>query len=184
MKRTIKLAGALAAATALVAAAETASAGCSNPGTSNSAAVHMIPGFIVADLAPKISLPPPGPNTLAQGIVGTWLVTYTAGGKPFAQALTQWHNDGTEWENINLPLAGGSMCLGSWKAVDARDVIRFHVGWLFTAGLLTGYFTETEKDKLTGTNTYSGVYDQKIFDLAGHVLAEIPGTSNAVRIGP
>ena len=184
MKNSIKLAGAFAAATALLAGAEVAQAGCADPRASNASAAHMIPGFIVAGLAPKISLPPPGPQPVSQRIVGTWLVTYTSGGHPFGQAFIQWHSDGTEWENINLPLEGGNICVGSWKSVDAGSVTRFHVGWLYTAGLLTGYFTETEKDKLAGSNAYAGVNDTKIFDLSGNVLVEVSGTASAVRIGP
>lgn len=87
MKTTIKLAGALAAVTALAAGAETAQAGCAYPGASKSAPSHMIPGFIVPGLKPSISLPPPGPSNAAQRIVGTWLVTYTSGGSPLGQAL-------------------------------------------------------------------------------------------------
>jgi hypothetical protein len=41
-------------------------------------------------------------------IVGTWHVSYTVEGSPFAQAFIQWHSDGTEWENINLPVLGGN----------------------------------------------------------------------------
>ena len=184
MNHTIKLAGALAAATALVAVAESAQAGCAYPGASKSAAMHTIPGFMLPGLQPKISLPPPGPGSAARDIVGTWLVTYTSGGQPFGQALIQWHDDGTEWENINLPLEGGNVCVGSWKAVAPASVVRFHVGWLYTAGLLSGYFTETERDKLSGPNAYSGINDTKIFDLSGNVLAEVPGTASATRIGP
>jgi hypothetical protein len=184
LKHSIKLAGAFAAATALLAGAETAQAGCADPKSSHASAAHMIPGFIVAGLAPKIALPSPGPQPASHRIVGTWLVTYTAGGQPFGQAFIQWHDDGTEWENINLPLEGGNICVGSWKSMNASSVTRFHVGWLYTAGLLTGYFTETEKDKVTGSNAYAGVNDQKIFDLSGNVLAEVMGTANAVRIGP
>jgi hypothetical protein len=184
MNRKIKLAGALVAATALVAGAETAQAGCAYPGASKSGAAHSIPGFMLRGLQPKISVPAPSSGNQPQGIVGTWLVTYTSGGQPFGQAFIQWHSDGTEWENINLPLEGGNICVGSWKSVAPANVVRFHVGWLYTAGILSGYFTETEKDKLAGPNAYSGINDTKIFDLSGNVLAEVPGTANAVRIGP
>ena len=34
----------------------------------------------------------------AKNIVGTWFVTYMAGGAPAGQAYIQWHSDGTEWE--------------------------------------------------------------------------------------
>ena len=43
-------------------------------------------------------------------IVGTWLVNYG----PVGLAFIQWHSDGTEWENITHPSAGGNICMGSW----------------------------------------------------------------------
>jgi hypothetical protein len=126
----------------------------------------------------------PKPRTAADNIVGTWLVTYTSGGQPFAQALIQWHSDFTEWEDINLPLAGGNVCVGSWKSDDSQHVSRLHYAWLYTDGLLTGYFIETETDKVNGHDQYSGVNYTTIYDLQGHVLANVPGTSSAVRIAP
>ncbi len=33
------------------------------------------------------------------------------------RAFIQWHSDGTEWENINHPVLGGNICMGSWRAV-------------------------------------------------------------------
>jgi len=180
MKHTLTLA---VAAVALAASAVSAQAGCADPRNAGAAAMHTIPSFIVPHLNPNITLPPPPPGGAAANIVGSWLVTYTSGGSPFGQALIQWHGDGTEWENINLPLSGGNICVGSWQAVDSLHVSRFHVGWLYTNFILTGYFIETETDKV-GQNVYSGINDTKIFDLNGNVLAEVPGTAHAVRIAP
>ena len=180
MKHTLTFA---VAAAALAASAVSAQAGCADPRNAGAVAMHTIPGFMVPHLNPNISLPPPPPGNARGNVVGTWLVTYRAGGAAFGQALIQWHSDGTEWENINLPLSGGNICVGSWKPVDNLHVYRFHVGWLYTNGTLSGYFTETETDKV-GANYYIGVNDTKIFDLSGNVLAEVPGTSSAVRIAP
>ena len=177
------IAGALAAATALTLGAGTARAGCVQAGTDKSAALHTIPGYLVAGMQPKISLPSPGPSNASKSIVGTWLVTYTSSGQPFGQAFIQWHDDGTEWENINLPVESGNICVGSWASVDPTTVTRFHVGWLYTAGLLSGYFTETERDRVR-PNTYSGTNETTIFDLSGNVIVTVTGTSSAVRIGP
>ena len=180
MKPTITLA---AAAVALMAGAVSARAGCADPRNSGAAPLHTIPGFIVSHLNPNKSLPSPPPGHAAQYIVGTWMVTYTSGGKGLGQAFIQWHDDGTEWENINMPVLNGNICVGSWKDVDSLHVYRSHIGWLYTNGALSGYFTETETDKV-GQNVYSGVNDTKIFDLQGNVLAEVPGTAHAVRIAP
>ena len=124
-------------------------------------------------------------ESAAENIVGTWHVIYTAGGSPFGEAFIQWHNDGTEWENINFPILGGNICMGSWKAVDANRVTRNHIGWLYTNGTLTGYFTETETDVVAKDgNSYHGTNDQKVFDLEGNMVVEVPGTSIATRIAP
>ena len=183
MKHTITLAVAAAAAAIVATGAGSAQAGCVNPATVKAGSVHTIPSFLVPHLNQNISLPPPSPGNAAANIVGMWLVTYTSGGAAFGQALIQWHNDGTEWENVNFPILNGNICLGVWKAVDSLHVSRSHIGWLYTDGNLTGYFTETETDKV-GNNVYSGINDTKIFDLAGNVLAEVPGTAHAVRIAP
>jgi len=119
-----------------------------------------------------------------RNIVGTWLVTYAAGGEPGPQAYIQWHADGTEWENINLPLSGGNVCMGAWKAVDAKHVSRNHYGWLYTDGLLTGYFNETETATVSLHGTYAGVTATNVYDLSGVLVATASGTSSAVRISP
>jgi hypothetical protein len=116
--------------------------------------------------------------------VGTWLVTYIVEGNPFGQAYIQWHSDGTEWENINLPVSGGDICMGSWTMVDAKHVARNHYGWLYTNGEVSGYFNETETDKVTRNGTYSGTNEQKGYDLNGNLLFDVTGTSSAVFIAP
>jgi hypothetical protein len=121
----------------------------------------------------------------AENIVGTWHVTYTAGGALFGEAFIQWHSDGTEWENINFPILGGNICMGSWKPVDGSRVTRNHIGWLYTNGMLTGYFTETETDVVARDgNSYHGTNEQKVYDLAGNLIVEVPGTSAGTRISP
>jgi hypothetical protein len=183
MKYMMTLAG---AAAALAAGAGAAHAGCVYPGKLDPGSVHMIPGFLTSHLSPPAaaSTQASGAASAAANIVGTWLVTYTSGGQPFGQAFIQWHGDRTEWENINLPLAGGNICVGSWKMVDNQHVARLHYGWLYTNGILTGYFTETETDMVNGHDQYSGVNVTTIYDLQGNVHANVPGTSSAVRIAP
>lgn len=165
-------------ATATLLSSVTAYAGCADPG--NIKAMRDIP---------RISLPTTfgaagqRQGDAASAIVGTWLATYTVEGQAFGQAYIQWHSDGTEWENINLPLDGGNICVGSWMKVDSKHVSRNHWGWLYTNGTLSGYFNETETDKV-GHGTYTGTNDQKIYDLNGNLLNEVTGTSSAVLIAP
>ena len=121
-----------------------------------------------------------------KNIVGTWHVTYAAGGTAYAEAFIQWHSDGTEWENINLPILVGNICMGSWTVVDPTHVSRYHVGWLYTDGILSGHFIETETDEVSPDgNSYSGTNDTKFYALGSDVpFMEVPGTAEATRIAP
>jgi hypothetical protein len=116
-------------------------------------------------------------------IVGTWHVTYT--GALAGQAFIQWHSDGTEWENIDYPILGGTICMGDWKAIGENNVRRSHVGWLYMDGNPSGYFTETETDEVSHDgNSYRGTNDAKFYDLDGNVTGEATGTAVATRISP
>jgi len=176
MNRTLTLVAATAAA-ALT--SYSAYAGCADPRMSGSPHQTQL-----------ISLPvAAGTNRMHAGdattnIVGTWLVTYYVEGNLFGQAYIQWHSDRTEWENINLPLSGGNICVGSWTTVDSKHVSRNHWGWLYNNGELSGYFNETETDKVTRNGTYSGTNEQKGYDLDGNLLFDVTGTSSAVYIAP
>ena len=127
-----------------------------------------------------------------EGIVGTWLVTY-----PNGQAYIQWHSDGTEWENINMPTITGNICMGSWESKGPWTYSRNHFGWLFdTSGNNVGYFNETETDTLAKDgNSYSGTNVTIFYDTSGTVIPApgtmgppptggYPGTSSATRIEP
>jgi hypothetical protein len=167
---------ALAAAAALLGAA-TAHASCADPRAMSS-------------IQPRVMLhAPAGANAFHQGpaarnIIGTWLVTYSVGGTPTGQAYIQWHADGTEWENINLPIEGGTLCMGSWKTVDNDHVARNHYGWLYTNGLVTGYFNETETTEVKSDGTYTGNTHMKVYDLYGNLQVEFDGSSSAVFLAP
>jgi len=120
---------------------------------------------------------------LLDRIVGTWLVTYT--GALAGQAFIQWHSDGTEWENIDFPILGGTICMGDWTAIDANHVRRSHVGWLFTDGTPSGYFTETETDEVARDGSwYHGFNNAQFFDLDGNPTGGADGTAEAKRISP
>ena len=118
---------------------------------------------------------------LRDRIVGTWVVTY--GGAVTGQAFIQWHSDGTEWENIDFPILGGTICMGDWRVVDENHVRRSHVGWLFSDGNPSGYFTQTETDEVARDGSwYRGTNYVKLYDLNGVKFAEGAGTAEATRI--
>ena len=159
-----------------------ASAACMDPNAaSGQGALHQ---------SPLLSLHAPTPDYSetsgeAQRIVGTWQVSYASGGAVYAEAFIQWHSDGTEWENIDFPVLGGNICLGSWKAAGWNKVSRYHVGWLYTDGALSGHFIETETDELSHDgNSYTGNNDTKFYKLDGTMFQEVVGTSAAKRISP
>jgi hypothetical protein len=165
-------------------------------------------GASCADPSPLLRrtlLPPPGPAALAprlaagaqlgrgedngerqaggvrDRIVGTWLVTY--GGVIAGQAFIQWHSDGTEWENIDLPTLGGNICMGDWRVVDENHVSRSHVGWLFSNGNPAGYFTSIETDEVARDGSwYRGTNYIRMYDANGHQFFEGAGTAEATRI--
>ena len=172
-----------AAVAALALTGVAAHAGCTDPRTSaqQGAFQKMSPLMLPRPTADSRS----EHENAAENIVGTWHVIYTAGGSAFGEAFIQWHNDGTEWENINFPILGGNICMGSWKPIDKNRVTRNHIGWLYTNGVLSGYFTETETDVVARDgNSYHGTNDQKVFDLEGNLVVEVPGTSTATRLAP
>jgi hypothetical protein len=159
-----------------------AHASCADPRAANQqGTLHTMPAQVLENLNAENGFWDRG----ADRIVGTWHVSYVVEGSPFADALIQWHADGTEWENINLPVLSGNICMGSWKRLDATHVSRNHIGWLYTNGTLSGYFTESETDVVAfDGRTYNGTNEQKIYDLNGTMLADVTGTATATRIGP
>ena len=157
-----------------------AGASCVNAAAASGASAHQSP--LLSLHAPTI-VPESGGG--AWSIVGTWQVSYAAGGNVYGEAFIQWHSDGTEWENIDFPVLGGNICLGSWKIEGWNKVFRYHVGWLYTDGVVSGHFTETETDILSRDgNHYTGNNDTKMYDLTGAMFNEVVGTSSATRISP
>src|SRR6267154_6903758 len=155
MKRTFLGA---AAAAVLTLSGVAAHAACADPRTvDRSGAFQVMPALT---LQKSMSGSNSNSENAGGNIVGTWHVTYTAGGSPFGEAFIQWHSDGTEWENIDFPVLGGNLCMGSWKSVDGVHVSRYHIGWLYTNEILSGYFTETETNEVERDgNSYHGTND-------------------------
>jgi len=157
-----------------------ARASCMDPSSASGGSLHQAPSLALK-AAPAWS----GTDDAAHKIVGTWQVSYATGGTVYAEAFIQWHSDGTEWENIDFPILGGNICLGSWKVVGENRVSRYHVGWLYSNGVLFGHFIETETDELSHDgNSYTGSNDTKLYQLDGTMIQEIVGTSAATRISP
>jgi hypothetical protein len=136
------------------------------------------------------SMPSHPGQDVGEKIVGTWYVAYTTEGAPPGAAFIQWHSDGTEWENINHPVLGGNICMGSWKAIDRSHVFRNHYGWLYSNGVLAGYFNETETDEVAWDgNSYSGTNTTTLNfypvpPATTPTVIVLTGTATGTRIAP
>lgn len=158
-----------------------AHAGCVDPrSASQTTNTNLEPG----------SMPSRAGYDAGENIVGTWFVAYTTEGFPPGEAFIQWHRDGTEWENINHPVLGGNICMGSWKMVDRTHVFRNHYGWLFNNGVIAGYFNETETDEVAWDgNSYSGANTTTLNfypvpPATTPTVIVLTGTATAKRIAP
>jgi hypothetical protein len=166
-----------AVAAALSLAGISAHASCADPRTLSDQAslFRATPDAVVRTMAADDS-PTAGP------MVGTWLVTYSAGGSAYAEAFIQWHSDGTEWENINFAVLKGNICMGSWKQIDATHFSRNHYGWLFSDGMLGGYFNETENDVLASDGKHYHGQNTTTLYFADGTSQTSSGTSYAVML--
>ncbi len=141
-------------------------------------------GMIADKNAAEVGLPAPaqaGPGITAligsaddvradASIVGLWHTDYTVGGAPFAESFKLWHSDGTELDLINQNPALGTVCIGVWKQVGARDVRLHHVGWVYAPdGTALGSFTLDETDTIAENGmSYSGEFTFRIYDVNGN----------------
>jgi hypothetical protein len=172
----------LATAAALALSGLSAHAACVDPRVAVQTAANQMPPVLPAAARAAGKAAANDDHHGDDDIVGTWIVNYSSGGNSAGTAFIQWHDDGTEWENIDFPILGGSVCMGEWRRNGHRQYSRQHIGWLYTDGNLSGYFTETETDTLSHDgDSYTGTNDQKIFDLQGNLQVELTGASSATR---
>ena len=121
-------------------------------------------------------------------IVGMWQVTYTVGDTSniFNQTLDQWHSDGTEFENADLPPLGGNICMGVWKQTGPLTVRLHHIGLMFSADGLDaiGSFTLDEVNTIAPNGkTYSGSFTFKTYDTYGNYSGTtVTGKIAATRV--
>ena len=127
------------------------------------------------------AVPPPSPPE-GSPIVGLWNVHYFQGTTELFQTYDQWHSDGLEFE-VNS-IAPGAVCQGTWRNIAHDSVKLFHVIWTFDAnGVLNGHIEEIQINTVShGRNTYQGTFDQKFYDLDGHLTGEATGTLSATRL--
>lgn len=159
------------------------------------AALALVAGSVSAEAAcgvpmgaqpVRIKLPPLKAPTRPStpSIVGTWQTALSVNDEVILHTLIQWHDDGTESDNADIPPTFGNTCEGSWVSTGLRKVHRYHLGWTFDANSNpSGMFVLTEDNKVAKNgNTYSGTFDQKFYDNEGNLVNEINGTVAATRV--
>jgi hypothetical protein len=173
-------------------AATSARAGCGDRATQRGGLVARAPflaqlgGRIEQGTAEAIQGPEYGTDDRdnKDSIVGLWHVIYTSDGQTLYESFDQWHSDGTELENPNLPPATGPLCVGVWKQVGRRTFRLHHLGWNFDInGNSLGTFTLDETNTVEPHGrTYQGNFDPKFYDVNGNLIQEVTGTQTAARI--
>jgi len=161
----------------------------------SAAAFALVAGTISAEAAcgvplsgqnTQIKLPPLKRATVPGGdsIVGFWQVSLIVGDQVILHTMKSWHDDGTEYDNADLPPIGGNVCEGVWKSTGKRKVHNYHLGWTFdSSGNPSGMFVLTEDDTVAKEgNSYTGPFDQKFYDADGNLVNEISGTVSATRV--
>ncbi|HEY1769589.1 MAG TPA: hypothetical protein VGG02_04970 [Chthoniobacterales bacterium] len=117
-----------------------------------------------------------------QGIVGLWNVKYFQGTTELFETYDQWHSDGLEFE-VNS-IAPGAVCQGTYKQSAKGMVHLYHVIYTFDSnGVFNGRILETQTNTVSADGTtYTGTFDQKVYDLNGNLLADVTGTLTATRV--
>ncbi len=119
-----------------------------------------------------------------QSIVGLWNVHYFQGSTQLFETYDQWHSDGQEFEvNSIYP---GAICQGTYKQTPNGTVHDYHVVYTYDPnGVFNGRILETQTNTVSQDGmTYSGTFDQKVYDLNGNFLVEMTGTLTATKITP
>ncbi len=142
----------------------------------------LLPALAIALVLACLGL---APATRAAGnpsIVGLWNVHYFQGSTPLFETYDQWHSDGLEFE-VNS-IAPGAVCQGTYKQTPNGTVHLNHIIYTFDAnGVFNGRILETQTDTVSQDGaTYSGTFDQKVYDLNGNLLADVTGTLTATKV--
>ncbi len=119
-------------------------------------------------------------------IVGLWHIRFLVGDQQIQEAFQIWNAGGTEVHNPNVDPRQGNICLGAWKEAAPRTFKLAHRVWFYdVSGNFqgTGNLSETLVLGDKG-NTHSGTFTLDIYDPAGNLVAEVPGTVVGERISP
>lgn len=138
----------------------------------------------VVNKLPHIKLSPGEAAPRGYGsIVGMWKNSIMINGNTVATSIATWHDDGTEFDNVDAPPIVGNICQGVWHNDNVRKVTEHHFGWTFDSNSNpSGYFTLDQTVKLSRDGmSYSGPFDQKFYDNDGNLITEVTGDMSAER---
>jgi hypothetical protein len=144
---------------------------------------------MVSTKTPLMPLPYPhfgarANNTQTDSIVGLWHAVHKVNGKLFFQSWDQWHEDGTEIEDADIPPTTGNMCLGVWQQTG-RDITLYHVAWTYDIDgkTPTGTLVLTATDRVSSDGSYfKGPFEAKFYDPKGNLVNDLKGETTATRI--
>ena len=125
-------------------------------------------------------------NAVNTSIVGLWHIRFLVGDQQIQEAFQIWNVGGTEVHNPNVDPRTGNICLGAWKEAAPRTFKLAHRVWFYDVNgnfQGTGNLSETLVLGDRG-NTHSGTFTLNIYDPAGNLVAEVPGTVVGERISP
>ena len=125
-------------------------------------------------------------SAVNMSIVGLWHIRFLVGDQQIQEAFQIWNAGGTEVHNPNVDPRQGNICLGAWKEAAPRTFKLAHRVWFYdVSGNFqgTGNLSETLVLGDKG-NTHSGTFTLDIYDPAGNLVAEVPGTVVGERISP
>jgi hypothetical protein len=125
-------------------------------------------------------------NAVNTSIVGLWHIRFLVGDQQIQEAFQIWNAGGTEVHNPNVDPRQGNICLGAWKEEAPRTFKLAHRVWFYDASgnfQGTGALSETLVLGDKG-NTHSGTFTLDIYDPAGNLVGEVPGTVIGERISP
>jgi hypothetical protein len=125
-------------------------------------------------------------NAVNTSIVGLWHIRFLVGGQQIQEAFQIWNAGGTEVHNPNVDPRTGNVCLGAWIEAAPQTFKLTHRVWFYdTNGNFQGVGHLSESLTLGDRgNTHSGTFTLDIYDPAGNLVAEVPGTVVGERISP
>jgi len=125
-------------------------------------------------------------NAVNTSIVGLWHIRFLVGDQQIQEAFQIWNAGGTEVHNPNVDPRQGNICLGAWKEAAPQTFKLAHRVWFYdVSGNFQGTGSLSETLVLSDKgNTHSGTFTLDIYDPAGNLVAEVPGTVVGERISP